>query len=244
VGFLLINLGILIAVRAVSRPEHRPYAARYLAATEECEAAQIAFDEAHAELTEGVGGHNELLRQVHGHAAQVHDAMIASDANATRQSHRAANRAQLAQPEMFSEPMFPQGLPGPMPFESQNGLRQYLTLNAGAVTSSFHRYAPLDLAPLEQRFAEMEARRRQRWQTRKPQTTGGPHPRRRTSREEPERTRRTRVEELLARRPDALTTSPRELARQLSTVTGCRERLVYRIVLDWQLQHRSGEVAA
>jgi hypothetical protein len=110
IGFLLLNVGVVLAVQHIARPDDRTLAVRWHTVLKhEQKCAQMYHGEL-AKLAEVTGEYNKLVATRAAILGKYWHAIRASSEEANRQAHLIASSVRLAQPEVVAEKMFPDGL--------------------------------------------------------------------------------------------------------------------------------------
>lgn len=155
IGFLLLNLAIVLAARWAARPDARPYAAQWRGVLADVADAEERLEETSTTYEQQLGTYN--ARRVHRDAliSQYDHATAATRSDAHRQIAEFAAAARLGQPEPVTETMFDAELPAPTPNEFTTELRAYCLQQTGAPTR-YQRYARLAPTAVRQRHEQME----------------------------------------------------------------------------------------
>lgn len=114
VGFLLLNVGVVLAVQHIGRPDDRAMASRWHAAMKHEKACERVYHRELGELTALAGEYNKLVAARAALLGKYWHAMRAVSAEAARQAHLIASSVRLAQPQVVTEQMFPAGVIPPL----------------------------------------------------------------------------------------------------------------------------------
>jgi hypothetical protein len=110
VGFLLLNVGVVLAVQHIARPDDRSLAQRWHAALKQEQSCAQLYHRELTALTKLVGEYNKLVAIRAALLGKYWHAMRASFEEANRQAHLVASSSRLAQPQVVAERMFPEGV--------------------------------------------------------------------------------------------------------------------------------------
>jgi hypothetical protein len=109
-GFLLLNVGIVLAVQHIARPDDRTFADRWHAVLKQMQACEKTYHRELNKLTTVVAEYNKLVAIRAALLGKYWHAMRAVSEEANRQAHLIASSARLAQPQVVVEKMFPDGV--------------------------------------------------------------------------------------------------------------------------------------
>lgn len=109
-GFLLLNIGVVLAVQHIARPDDRTLAERWHAVLKHEKNCARIYHRELAELSKFVGEYNKLVAARSALLGKYWHAMRAASAEADRQGHLIASSVRLAQPQVVVEKMFPDGV--------------------------------------------------------------------------------------------------------------------------------------
>lgn len=154
-GFVLLNLGMVIAARSASRPDSRPYAAEWRSALDDVATAEEDYSEIRERYDTAVGGYNNRVVAREALFSQYGHALAATGSDAERQVHLTASHTRLSQPEPVTERMFDDQLPTPSDSQLQADVRAYL-LDHENVEIPFRRYKLLKTTAVTTRYQQME----------------------------------------------------------------------------------------
>ena len=156
VGFLLLNIGVVLAVQHISRPDDRTLADRWHAALKhEQDSAQIYHQEL-GKLTSLVGDYNKIVAIRAALLSKYWHAMRAAAEEANRQAHLIASSVRLAQPQVVVEKMFPDGVVPTREFELCRLLES--ELEELSKDSPVRAYRTISLDDIQDEFAAFCAR--------------------------------------------------------------------------------------
>jgi hypothetical protein len=110
IGFLLLNIGVVLAVQHIARPDDRTLADRWHAALKHEQACAQAYHRELGKLTVVVGDYNKLVATRAAILGKYWHAIRATSEEARRQAHLIASSVRLAQPQVVVEKMFPDGV--------------------------------------------------------------------------------------------------------------------------------------
>ena len=110
VGFLLLNIGVVLAVQHIARPDDRALAARWHSASKHEQSCARIYHREMEQLADFVGEYNKLIAVRAALLGKYWHAMRASFEEANRQAHLIASNVRLAQPQVVVEQMFPDGV--------------------------------------------------------------------------------------------------------------------------------------
>jgi hypothetical protein len=110
VGFLLLNVGVVLAVQHIARPDDRTLAERWHAVLKQEQSCAQTYHRELEKLTTLVGEYNKLIAIRAALLGKYWHAMRAASEEAKRQGHLIASSVRLAQPQVVVEKMFPEGV--------------------------------------------------------------------------------------------------------------------------------------
>lgn len=110
VGFLLLNVGVVLAVQHIARPDDRTLAERWHAVLKQEQSCAQTYHRELEKLTTFVGEYNKLIAIRAALLGKYWHAMRAVSEEANRQAHLIASSVRLAQPQVVVERMFPDGV--------------------------------------------------------------------------------------------------------------------------------------
>lgn len=110
VGFLLLNIGVVLAVQHIASPDRRTLADRWHAVLKHEQSCAQTYHREMAKLAVVVAEYNKLIAMRSAILSKYWHAIRASSEEANRQAHLIASSVRLAQPEVVAEKMFPEGV--------------------------------------------------------------------------------------------------------------------------------------
>lgn len=151
VGFLLLNIGVVLAVQHIARPDDRALAERWHAALKHEQSCAQIYHREMGKLAAFVGEYNKLVAIRAALLGKYWHAMRASFEEANRQAHLIASNIRLAQPQVVAEKMFPDGVTP----THESGLCQLLESELAELSkdSPIRVYRTINLDDIKEEFA-------------------------------------------------------------------------------------------